>query len=172
MTKQFEFLKKYLADARKTEAETGLHHLASLASSAVETGYGATIVGNMMHGVKDSDGVNGNEQLLVTTEYLATPTAKFPVIIQVKQVGKKLWKYIVKDYFRKFSTPSESFTNYASTIRNAKHFSAAWAVRGDYVKFFTALQAGQYKYATGADYDKICISVAKTFEQLIRINNL
>jgi flagellum-specific peptidoglycan hydrolase FlgJ len=34
--------------------------------------------------------------------------------------GKKLWKYKVKDWFRKYDTPEESFTDHAKLLTTAK----------------------------------------------------
>jgi flagellar protein FlgJ len=167
-----EFIKKYIPHARIVEAQTGMSAIAQLASSAVETGWGKTVVGNMMFGVKDTDGVNGNEQLLPTTEYLTTPNARFPAIYKITQVGKKLWKYYVADYFRKYNSPADSFMDYAKTIKIAPHWSAAWKVRHDYKLFFIELQKGPKKYATASNYDKLCIEVGDTISRLIKANNL
>ena len=157
-----DFLKKYAPYAREIEAETGLSAIAILAQCALETGWGSTVVGNMMFGVKDSDGINGNEQLLTTTEYLSTPHGKFPTIISIQKWGNNLWKYIVKDYFRKYNSPADSFRDHAQLIKSRPHFAKAWAARANYIQFLKELQAGPLKYATGPDYAKICISIGNS----------
>jgi len=159
-----DFIKKYLPYAREVEKDTGLSAIAALAQCALETGWGATVVGNMMFGVKDSDGINGNEQLLTTTEYLATPSAKFPVVVSIQKWGTNLWKYIVKDYFRKYNSPADSFRDHALLIQSRPHFAKAWAARANYVQFLTELQVGPLKYATGPDYAKTSISIGKSIE--------
>jgi flagellar protein FlgJ len=83
-----EFTLKYYPFAFQIQKDYGINAIAILAQCAVETGWGKTVVGNMMFGVKDSDGINGNEQLLTTFEYLSHPNAKFPVIISIKQIAK------------------------------------------------------------------------------------
>lgn len=168
--KTLNFVKKYLADARASEAKTGLSATASLAQSALETGWGATVVGNMMFGVKDSDGINGNEQLVTTTEYLPHPNAKFPVNISVKKYSAKLYKYVVKDWFRKYNSPSESFVHHAQIIQSKPRYAKAWAVRADYVQFLKEVhKAG---YATGPDYANICIACGRMIEDIIIKYNL
>jgi len=164
------FVEKYYEFAKQTELKTGLNAIAVLAQSALESGWGRSAPGNMFFGVKDSDGKNGNEQLLQTTEYSRRMDLKFPVIISITPVvknGVKMYKYIVKDWFRKFSTPEESFTHHAEFFKkNLKRYGTAWAVRGDYEKFFVAIaKAG---YATDPDYAKKLTSMAKEIEQLIK----
>lgn len=99
--------------------------LVIMAQAALETGWGSTVVGNMMFGVKDSDGINGNEQLLTTTEYFNNPDKRFPVLLSVVKVGEKLWKYKIKDYFRKYDSPEESFTDHAHLLATSRHYKEA-----------------------------------------------
>lgn len=165
-----DFVKTYLPYARKVENQTGLSAIASLAQCAVETGWGKTVVGNMMFGVKDSDGINGNEQLLTTTEYLKTPNAKFPVVISVKKYGNNLWKYVVKDYFRKYASPADSFFDHAALISSRPHFKKAWNNRNNYVLFLD--EVAKAGYATGSEYAKVCIDVGKMIEKIILQNKL
>jgi flagellum-specific peptidoglycan hydrolase FlgJ len=84
-----EFTLKYYKSAMDSEAKTRVPHLVILAQAALESGWGNVAPGNMFFGKKDSDGLNGNEQLLLTTEYLDNPDKKFPAVLSVVQVGKK-----------------------------------------------------------------------------------
>lgn len=163
MAQATAFIKQYRSSAEKIQAQTGLHWIAVLTQAALESGWGANVVGNMFFGVKDTDGINGNEQLITTTEYSTSPNLKFPVIISKKQVtkgGKLLWKYTVKDYFRKFNTPFDSFLHHVQFIQQNKRYAKAWAVRTDYNKFFEEIaKAG---YATDPTYADTLKSVAKS----------
>ena len=47
----------------------------------------------MFFGVKDTDGINGNEQLITTTEYSRRNDLKFPEVISVTPVVKNGQKY-------------------------------------------------------------------------------
>ena len=76
-----DFVKTYLPFALQTQAKTGIHAYFVLAQAALESGWGKKAPGNMFFGVKDTDGVNGNEQLLTTTEFSKSPNLKFPQII-------------------------------------------------------------------------------------------
>lgn len=163
-----EFVKSYLPFARLVEQATGLSAIASLAQCAVETGWGKTVVGNMMFGVKDTDGVNGNEQLLVTTEYLKRPDAKFPVVLQVTKVAANLWKYVVKDYFRKYNTPADSFMDHAKFIRSNPRYNAAWSCRSRHVEFLR--EVAKAGYSTSPVYAQTCVDVANRIENIILAN--
>lgn len=156
-----DFVTKFLPYARQIEDECGLSSIVILTQCALESGWGDHAPGNMMFGIKDTDGINGNEQLITTTEYLKNPDAKFPVIIsKVLDPVKKLYKYIVKDYFRKYNTPADSFRDHAKFFQTNSRYSIAWSVRRDYNRFFEEIaKAG---YATAPGYSDILKGVAKT----------
>lgn len=163
-----DFVKKYYPDALLTQQKTGISAIAILAQGAVESGWGKVAPGNMLFGVKDTDGVNGNEQLLVTTEYSRSATAKFPRIVSVKPVvrnGQKWFKYTIKDYFRKYETPEECFTDHAKFFLVNKRYAKALLVKNDPYLFIDAIaEAG---YATDPNYAKSLKAVARMIEKLI-----
>ena len=112
-----EFVTAYFPFAKETEQKTGIAAIAILAQAALESGWGKAAPGNMFFGVKDTDGINGNEQLLTTTEYSRRNDLKFPEIISITPVlknGQKYFKYVVKDYFRKYETPEQCFTDHTN----------------------------------------------------------
>lgn len=161
-----QFVEKHLLFAKATEAKTGLSAIAILAQAAVESAWGNSAPGNMFFGVKDSDGLNGNEQLLLTTEYLDNPDKKFPVTVSVVQIGKKLWKYRIKDWFRKYNSPEECFTEHAKFFMTRPRYNKAWAVRSTPEKFFEELQAA--KYATSIDEKTGLPNYADTLKRVAR----
>lgn len=148
-----DFVARFHAEALKTQQATGISAIVVLAQAALESGWGEAAPGNMFFGVKDSDGINGNEQLLLTTEYLRTATAKFPVIISITPVirnGQKYFRYRVKDYFRKFDTPADSFTDHARFFFRNLRYAKALEVKADPEAFADAIaKAG---YGTDLDY--------------------
>ena len=158
-----DFVQAFLPFALETEEKTGISAIAVLAQAAVESGWGKAAPGNMFFGVKDSDGVNGNEQLLTTTEYSRRADLKFPVIISVTPVvrnGVKMFKYKVQDYFRKYATPEECFTDHASFFLKNARYKNALAVRTDAIAFINAIAAAGY--ATAPDYAQVLSKVVKT----------
>ena len=161
-----KFVETYMPFARQTEQKTGISAIAILAQAAVESGWGEIAPGNMFFGVKDTDGINGNEQLITTTEYSRSATLKFPVIISITPVmrnGIKYFKYKVKDYFRKFDTPEESFTLHAQFFLKNKRYAKALAVGKDTMAFIDAIALAGY--ATDPDYAKVLKSVARKIKQ-------
>lgn len=156
-----EFIKEYYQFALRIEEETGLSAIAQISQAALESGWANSVKGNNLFGIKDTDGINGNEQLITTTEYLKNSDAKFPVIIsKVLDPVKKLYKYIVKDYFRKYNTPADSFRDHAKFFQTNPRYSIAWSVRRDYNRFFEEI--AKAKYATAPNYADILKGVAKT----------
>ena len=151
--KPSEFVKAYMSFAKQTESKTGISAIAILAQAAIESAWGKVAPGNMFFGVKDHDGMNGNEQLLTTTEYSRRADLKFPLVISIAPViksGQKMFKYIVKDYFRKYATPEESFTDHGNFFLANPRYKNALIVKGDPVKFIEEIaKAG---YATDPDY--------------------
>lgn len=166
--KPADFVKQFLPFAKLTESKTGISAVAILAQAALESGWGQHAPGNMFFGVKDTDGINGNEQLITTTEYSRRMDLKFPEIISVVPVtrnGVKMFKYTVKDYFRKYNTPEECFTDHANFFLRNPRYKGALQVKGDANLFFDAIaKAG---YATAPDYAKILKGVAATIKKHI-----
>lgn len=155
MSSKEMFYKKCVDFAKKVENNTGINHLAILAQAALESGWGKSAPGNMFFGVKDTDGVNGNEQLLTTTEYHKTVDVKYPVVLAVVPViinGQKKFKYRVKDYFRKYPSPYESFLDHANFLIRNKRYSKALTVKEDPILFLTEVASAGY--ATDPQYRK------------------
>jgi flagellum-specific peptidoglycan hydrolase FlgJ len=155
--------------AKESEKITGISAVAQLAQGALESAWFSVAPGNMIFGIKDTDGVNGNEQLLTTTEYSRSANAKFPNIISVTPVirnGQKWYKYKIKDYFRKYVSPKESFVDHASFFIKNKRYATALTVKNDPYKFIDEIaKAG---YATDPNYAKTLKSIAKDIEKLIQ----
>jgi len=165
---QHDFVKKFLPHAMQTETKTGISAIAILAQAALESGWGKAAPGNMFFGVKDTDGVNGNEQLLTTTEYSRRADLKFPQIISVTPIvrnGVKMFRYKVKDYFRKYNSPEECFTDHARFFLKNKRYTQALEVKHNPYLFIDAIaKAG---YATAPNYSVTLKAVAKNIENLI-----
>jgi len=144
-----EFVKIYLPEALKEEQRSGFHHLIPLTQGALESAWGTKAVGNNFFGIKDTDGVNGNEQLITTTEYLSTDKAKFPTILKIVKVGNK-FKYTVKDWFRKYPSAALGFADHNNFFIRNPRYAKALLVKDNPSKFFDEIaKAG---YATDPTY--------------------
>jgi flagellum-specific peptidoglycan hydrolase FlgJ len=165
-----EFTKAYWAEAVKaSKTATGVPALATLAQAAWESGWGRFAIGNMFFGVKDTDGLNGNEQLLTTTEYHSTPNVEYPVVISITPVmlaGNRRFKYKVKDYFRKYNTPSESFADHGRFLHKNPRYKTALKFKADPYKFID--EVAKAGYATDPNYAANIKSVMRMIEKYIK----
>lgn len=163
-----DFVNAFLPFAKLTEEKTGISAIATLAQAAVESAWGRIAPGNMFFGVKDTDGVNGNEQLITTTEYSRRPDLKFPVIISITPVirkGQKWFKYSIKDYFRKYNTPEECFTDHCQFFLKNTRYANALLVKSDPEKFIDAIAAAGY--ATDPNYAATLKTVVRMIEKYL-----
>ena len=153
------FVKTYYPEALKEQKRSGFHYLIPLTQGALESAWGAKAVGNNFFGIKDTDGVNGNEQLITTTEYLSTDKAKFPAILKIVKVGK-LFKYTVKDWFRKYPSAAQGFADHTDFFIRNPRYAKALLVKDNPERFFEEIaKAG---YATAPDYAAQLVAVMKS----------
>ena len=162
-----EFIKQYKPFALKSEKKTGISHLFILAQAALESGWGERGVGNNFFGIKVpknlvSSTPNEKKQLLRTTEVLSSANAVFPKIFSIKKRTDGKYTYIVLDWFRKYDTPEECFTDHAQFFFKNKRYAKALLVRSDPYKF--AEEVAEAGYATDPNYANKLKGVIKTIE--------
>lgn len=158
-----QFITAYLPYAKKSELITGIDATFTLAQAALESGWGERASGNMFFGVKAGKDIPENKrQLLTTREVLNSPDVKFPEIISVTKRADGKYEYRVKDWFRKYDTPQESFTDHGLFFHQNKRYAQALQVRHNPYLFADAIaKAG---YATDPNYAAILKAVIKTIE--------
>ena len=160
-----DFVKKYKPFALESEKKTGISHLFTLAQAALESGWGERGVGNNFFGIKAGKDTPANKkQLFKTTEVLNAPNLgyKFPQVMSIYELPNGKYKYEVKDWFRKYDTPEECFTDHAEFFFRNKRYAKALLVRNDPYKF--AEEVAKAGYATATNYAKILKDVIKTIE--------
>lgn len=160
-----EFVKKFYPYAKETEMKTGINALFTLAQAALESAWGESAPGNMFFGIKDTDGINGNEQLLRTTEVLKNPNVKFPEIISITPRPDGKYTYRVKDWFRKYETPEGSFTDHACFFFTYNRYKKALEVRHD--PYLFADEVAKAGYATDPNYAASLKKIIKMIEKYI-----
>ena len=161
-----DFVKKYKPFALESKKKTGISHLFILAQAALESGWGMSVPGNMFFGVKAGKDTPANKkQLLNTTEILNAPNLgyKFPQVMSIYQLSSGKYTYEVKDWFRKYDTPEECFTDHAEFFFRNKRYAKALLVKTDPYKF--ADEVAKAGYATAPNYAKILKDVIKTIEK-------
>ena len=172
MTPQ-DFTTKFYPFAKQSEEKTGINAVATLGQAACESGWGSFAPGNMFFGIKDTDEVNGNEQLIVTFEYsrsaILTPSQiGLADIVHIEPVdlnGQKYFKYTGHSYFRKYNTPEESFTDHAQFFFKNSRYAKALEVKGDCDAFIDAIAAAGY--AQSPTYAATLKSIAHTIQHYI-----
>ena len=164
-----EFIKQYKPFALETERKTGISHLFTLAQAALESGWGERGVGNNFFGIKVPKNLVSNtpankKQLFKTTEVLNAPNLgyKFPQVMSIYQLPSGKYKYEVKDWFRKYDTPEECFTDHAELFFRNKRYAKALLVKSDPYKF--AEEVAKAGYATAPDYANSLKKIIKMLE--------
>lgn len=164
--KPSEFVKEYYGFAKATENKTGIDARFTLAQAALESGWGKSAVGNMFFGVKAGKNTPiEKQQLLTTREVLSNPNASFPVVVSKAKRSDGKWEYRVKDWFRKYDSPEESFTDHANFFFDNKRYHKALQVKDDPYKF--AEEVAKAGYATDPNYATILKSVIRTIEKYL-----
>lgn len=161
-----DFIIKFFSFAKTSSQKSGISAIALLAQAALESGWGDKVPGNMLFGIKASLSLPENKrQLVTTTEILKKGDAIFPVVISITRLPNGLFKYKVKDWFRKYDTPEESFSDHSAFFLENKRYAAALLVKADPYKFIDAIAAAGY--ATDPDYAKLLKSIANRVESII-----
>ena len=149
MSKSDLFISKYLPYAEQMQEKTGVPALVALAQSALETGWGSVVPGNMMFGMKAGKSWKGEKQLLQTKEYHSTDKVQYPVVIRIEKLRTGKYKYWIKDYFRKYKSPYYSFLDYARLLTRTR-YQKAFQYKDDPIAF--AREIAKAGYATDPNY--------------------
>ena len=158
-----DFVKKYKPFALESEKKTGISHLFTLAQAALESGWGERTFGNMLFGIKARPETPADKkQLLRTTEVLSSANAVFPKIFSIKKRADGKYTYSVLDWFRKYETQEECFTDHAQFFFINKRYAKALLVRSDPYKF--AEEVAKAGYATAPNYADSLKKLIKTIE--------
>ena len=158
-----DFIKQYKPFALETERKTGISHLFTLAQAALESGWGERTFGNMLFGIKARPETPADKkQLLRTTEVLSSANAVFPKIFSIKKRADGKYTYSVLDWFRKYETQEECFTDHAQFFFRNKRYAKALLVRSDPYKF--AEEVAKAGYATAPNYADSLKKLIKTIE--------
>jgi len=148
-----EFSKLLYPYAKGMEDKTGISAYAILAQAALESGWNERSPGWMYFGVKATNWT-GLKQLLRTKEYHKNPHVWYPEVISVTPLSNGMFKYIVKDWFRAYSSPEECFIDHARLFLELNRYQQALEVGDNPYKFVQEIaRAG---YATDPKYaDKL-----------------
>ncbi|GIJ96549.1 hypothetical protein CAPN001_11180 [Capnocytophaga stomatis] len=160
------FVEKYKNFALATEQKTGIKAVFTLAQAGLESGWGKSAPGNMFFGVKATKSTpKDKRQLLRTTEVLSSPNVAFPEIISVSPLPSGKYRYVVKDWFVRYDSPEDCFTDHANFFFRNKRYAKALAVKHNPYKF--AEEIAKAGYATAPNYAEILKKVITRIEKLM-----
>jgi flagellum-specific peptidoglycan hydrolase FlgJ len=126
-----QFYSTYIQYATDSQTATGVPALATLAQAALESAWGAHAPGFNFFGIKDTDGINGNEQRLNTHEVVGGKT----IAVQAE--------------FRKYDTPAEGFIDHGNFLKRNPRYAKAFQFTDPLQFLGEVAKAG---YATDPDY--------------------
>lgn len=167
MSKSQVFINKYYASALQAERVTGIPAIAMLTQSALESGWGEKVANNNMFGIKADKNWKGSKVLITTSEVHSSSNVKYPVVISVTKRGDGKFLYRVKDYFRSYPTPADSFIDYANFIKQNKRYKEAVSVANNPVLFLQKIAAAGY--ATDPSYASKLIEVMDSVKKRIEV---
>ena len=152
-TSKADFVRTFLPHAEAAARELGVDPQALLAQAALETGWGKSVPCNAngecsfnLFGIKATGRWNGDS--------VSVPTIEFEEGIPVRKAER----------FRAYASPTESFRDYASLIRNNPRYENALGTGSDVASFATALQQGGY--ATDPSYADKIVRIARELRDL------
>jgi len=141
---QEAFFKKYSPLAVLTHQMTGIPASVILGQAALESGFGKHNPGNNFFGIKGR-GPAGS-QTLWTYEYHRGSRRR------------------VKERFRKYHDPLESFLDHAQLLSESPYFKRAMDRTHSPREFLTALQSQKVKYATDPQYSAKVMAIINRFK--------
>lgn len=148
-----DFIRKFLPHAEAAARELGVDPHALLAQAALETGWGQFVPRNAQgecsynfFGIKATGRWSGAT--------VNVPTLEFEDGLPVRKTER----------FRAYSSPADSFRDYATLIRNNPRYEQALGCGSDVASFASALQEGGY--ATDPNYAQKIVSVARELRKL------
>ena len=166
MNRKELFIALYLPYAYYVESKTGLASTITLTQAALESAWGEKAVGNNFFGIKAKKNTTiAEKQLFLTREVLKNNTTKFPEILSISKREDGMFEYQVRDWFMKYTTPSDSFADYANLFQRLPRYRKAWKNRTKPDVFFAEIHKAQY--ATAPNYTIILQTLHKDIVDLV-----
>lgn len=158
-----EFLRRFGAFARASQAATGVPALVTLGQAAIESGWGRHAPRNNFFGIKARAGdPEETRQLLRTREVLSRPdVTSFPEVISVTPRPDGKYDYVVRAWFRAYPDPAAAFIAHGTLLRRNKRYAAAFSAPDPYAFATAVARAG---YATAPSYASAVHSAMRSIE--------
>jgi flagellar protein FlgJ len=141
-----DFVKMMWPHAQKAGEALGVDPSALVAQAALETGWGRAVPNNANGSSNNLFGIKAGSSWEGATANV--PTLEFEDGVAVRKVDK----------FRAYSSPADSFNDYAKLIGNNPRYENARGAGGDVTTFASAVQDGGY--ATDPNYAQKIVGIA------------
>lgn len=159
-----EFVQKFRPHAQANEANTRIPWLVTLGQAALESAWGKKMCGNNMFGIKAKTTLPESQRKLCTTsEVHKSPSISYPEVISVTPRRDGRFHYVVRDWFRVFASPEDSFGHHA-TILQLPRYARAFAHTQDPYAF--AREVAAAGYATAPNYAAVLTDVMRLIEKV------
>lgn len=144
---------------------SGVPPLLTIAQAALESGWAEHTEGNNFFGIKCGSSWTGKKQLLITHEILNSPDVKFPEVISVLPLNNGKYSYKIKDWFRAYDTPLESFQDHSALL--LKNWKTC--ISDDPVNTIIKIQVSPHPYATDPNYVTLIKTLINTIKRYIPV---
>jgi hypothetical protein len=158
-----EFVRTYRPHAQANEARTRIPWLVTLGQAALESAWGKRTCGNNMFGIKAKSTIPELQRKLCTTkEVHKSPNVAYPEVISVTPRPDGRYDYVVRDWFRAFASPADSFESHAKVLQHPRYRKAFDHTDDPYAFADEVAAAG---YATAPTYASVLKGVMKLIEK-------
>ena len=140
---ELEFIKSVLEGAIISYRAYNVLPSLTIAQAALESGWGDSIEGNMLFGIKWTEGCGYAKQLLWTSEYINGKYTK------------------VQDYFRKYASLADSICDHGNFLKVNSRYEKVLQCT-NYIDACNEIQAAGY--ATDPDYAKQLIGIIEGYD--------
>jgi flagellar protein FlgJ len=159
-----DFVRTYRPHAQANEARSRVPWLVTLGQGALESAWGKKMCGNNMFGIKAKPSIPESQRKLCTTnEVHKSPNVNYPHVISVTPRPDGRYDYVVRDWFRAFGSPEDSFDSHARVLQHPR-YAKAFTHTDDPYAFADEVAAGGY--ATAPNYASVLKSVMNLIEKV------
>ena len=157
------FIAKYRPHAEASQATSGIPWLVTLGQAALESNWGRQTCGENLFGIKAKSTMPESQRKLCRTrEVESTPDVSYPEVLSVTRRADGRYDYVVKDWFRAFASPVDSFDQHARVLKNPR-YAKAFEHTDDPYAF--AREVAKGGYATAPNYASALSGVMKLIER-------
>ena len=145
------------------------------AQAALESGWGASAIGNNLFGITKGSSWTGPVRLVTTTEWFTRPDVKFKApeeVLKVAIKGHGRYKYTVRRLFRDYATAADCLRDHLAILKKPG-YADAWPYRGDprqYVR--RIMDARGSRYATSPAYVETMDKLFRMVERIVEEEGL